>query len=59
MTVMIDECHRVESATRGGDARPGYTALGGHDGPIGTNLSASAFACTVLMDAKRFHKALS
>jgi hypothetical protein len=52
-------CWLVEAAAGGGDAGPGYAAPSGHDGPAGTNLGAPTFACRVLMDAKRFHKALS
>jgi hypothetical protein len=59
MTVMSDGYRPVEAAAEGGDARPGYTAHGGHNGPTGTSLGARAFACKVSMDAKRFHKALS
>jgi hypothetical protein len=59
MTVMSDGCQPVEAAAEGGDAGPGYTAPGGHDGPTGTNLGAPVFACKVFMDAKRFLMALS
>ena len=58
MTVMSDGCQSVEAAAEGGDTGSGHAAPGGHDGPTGTNPGAPAFACRVLMGAKRFHKAL-
>ena len=51
MTVMSDGCQPVEAAAEGDDAGSGHAAPDGHDGPIGTNLGAPAFACRVFMDA--------
>ena len=50
MTVMSDGCQPLEAAAKGGDARYGHTAPGGHDGPTSTNLGAHVFACRVFMD---------
>ena len=43
----------------GGDTGPGYAAPGGHDGPTDINPGSPVFACSVSMDAKSFHRALS
>ena len=58
MAVMSDGCEPVEAAGGGDNAGPRYAGRGGHDGPIGVNLGALAFACGVLMDARSFRKAL-
>ena len=57
MTVMSDGCQPVEAAAEGGDAGPGHAAPGGHDGPTGTNLGASAFAYKVFMDGRQTRNA--
>ena len=59
MAVMSDGCQPVEAAAEGGDAGPGHAGLGGHDGPIGTNLGAPAFAGRVFLDATYHRTAVS
>ena len=56
---MSDSCQPVEAAAEGDDAGPGHAALGGHGGPIGTNLGAPAFVCRVFMDGRWTRKAVS
>ena len=57
MALMSDGCQPVEAAAEGGDAGPGHAAPGGHDGPTGTNLGASAFAYIVFMDGRQTRNA--
>ena len=59
MAVMSDGCQPVEAAAEGGDAGPGHAGPGGHDGPIGTNRGAPAFACRVFLDATYHQTAVS
>jgi hypothetical protein len=51
MAVKSDGCQPVEAAAEGGDAGSGHAAPGGHDGSIGTNLGAPAFAYKVFIYA--------